>query len=561
MTARTHRSCTWRGGLFCIVVFCCLVGLSPVQAAKDGPLSPEDGKIGIFDLKAIRAVPLEAEVVAHREEDGIAVDEIRYTSRPGVRVFAILTYPQGKKRSPLMVFVRNAGAETRKVEAKNGFATLSVCAPANNRDPNKKLSTGGPPFNQFFTDDPEQSWYYHHVVALVRGLDYLETRAEVDMKNGVVIGFSTSGYVASLLHAVENRPRGYYTWHGCGPYVAPDGTSAGKPSTLSRKHYEMYCPAAYARYGASPIVVATALNDYYSILDAQIEFFANLRCPKTLAVAPNRGHDETSRKELNSSYIWQLHWQFFGPKPANVTDGTLTARAGRLWYSFKVASAKPPTFADVLFSYGKPGHWVGRTWHRVPAVKAGGSTYECEIPVYDPAMPLYALAQIQTDSLGTAAVCPQLLTPQSLGITAPTATYPKMLFDFEEPSDLYVQVGRPAFVPDAPMGKMAAAIAPFADGTVQLLNIEPFFWKGAKELRFKLKGDGNPGPVEVYFAADRGYWDFPRVTLVAPEATFEAGWNDYSIPLDGFVDLAELNCLVFVVPGRQTLLIDGVRWE
>jgi len=525
------------------------------------PLEPVDGKIGIFDLKKIHSLPLDPEIVKKTEDGVVISEEIRFTSRPGVRTFMIITYHKGMLKRPVSMNVRNYGVSSMVLEAKNSFVGVSVCAPSGNNDPTKKLTLGGPPFNQFYTDDPEQSWYYHYVVALTRAIDYLATRPEADVHNIMVQGYSTSGYVTNLLHAIDNRPVCYYTWHGTGYYTDANGQSGGKPAFLTRKQYLMYGPAAYAKYGSSPLYIASALNDYYAMFDGLIETYSTLRCPKGLAVAPNRGHAETERKELRSAPVWCSHWQFDAADLPVVHPGAATARNGHLVYTFSATSDEQPTHVEVLYSYGKPGRWVGRTWHRKTATKTAVNHYECTIPVYDPAIPLFAVAQLETQNIGVMANLPQYIEPANLGVTQADAIYPHLLLDFEDKSDLYITEGTPSFIADAPQGKVAAAITPFADGTVQLVNIEPFFWKNAKELRFYLKGDGKPGPVDLFFSSDRNYWDYAKVSLVLPEVNFDEGWKEYSVPLDAIANLDEVTTLVFAIPGRQMLYIDAVRWQ
>jgi hypothetical protein len=326
----------------------------------------------------------------------------------------------------------------------------------------------------------------------------------------------------------------------------------------------MYAPSAYAQYGTQPIFIANALTDYFATLDGLIEMYAKLRCPKLLSVAPNRYHATTSRNEFRGTGSWAYHWQSGGPPPPKITDGTVAVRDGKLWYSFRVGATQAIQRVELLYSYGQPGHWTGRTWHRAPAVKRG-IQYECEIPVYNPAVPCYAVAQIETAEYGGTANTPQLIEPAKLGITEGIA-YPTMLMDFEDASDLYIAAGTPTFIADAPQGKRAASIKPFHDGTVHLLNLEAFLWKNPQELRFYLKGDGKPGPVDVYLVYDTGYWldherkNYTKIPLVAEDEVFAAEWKEYTIPLDVVMDLEHVDSLFFQL-GTRPLLIDGIRWK
>ncbi len=547
-----------------ILFFCSALAVFAVPTEKylgPAPLQPVNGRIGIFDLKAIHNVPLDAEILSKREEDGVVIEEIAYTGRPGVRVYMVMTHKKGLLKRPVAIGALNVGTSTPIAEAKNTFVGVSVCPPCGNTDPAKKMTVGGPPFNQFFTDDPEESWFYHYVVALTRAFDYLETRPEADMTMITMSGFSTAGYAVNLLHAIEDRPACYITYHSAGYYTDPNGMSGGKPGFLTRKQYEMYGPAAYAKYGSSPIFICSALGDYFSMFDGLMELYANLRCPKRLAVAPNRGHLETGRNEFRHIWAWQGTWVFGGKPLAKVADGTVAVVNGELVYTFTTDYPAQPQYADVIYSYGKPGNWPGRVWHRRAAKKIAPGKYAFSIPVYNPDVPLYALAQIETADAGVVANTPMFIQPAAFGITRSIVVYPKMLLDFEDKDDLYIPVGRAQFVAGGISGDTAAMVTPFADGTVHLMNIEPVFWTTPKKLTVYLKGDGLPGGVVAYLSADRDYWKATPITLVPENGVFPAMWKQYSIPLDGIKDLKTMSTLVIKLTGHQSVLIDGVQWQ
>ena len=537
-----------------------LIGLAAGQAAPT--------KIGIFDLQAIRSVPMNVEVVKKTESNGVITEEIRFTGVPGVRSFAYFCYPKGGKKLPTNIAIRNYGAEARQDEAMTGFASWSVCAPEGNTDTTKKLTVGGARNTEAeqFTEDPNKSWVYQHVVSQLRGLDYLATRPEVDLKRVVVQGFSWSGYVGALWHAIDNRPVCYVTWNSTGYFADINGVSGDRKSRISRKLYEMYGPSYYAQYGTSPIFVGNALTDYFATLDGSIEMYRKLRSPKRFVYAPNRYHADTSRKEYGSSgaYMWQF--QGNGPTGPEVNEGTVENVSGKLVYKFTIDGSVKPERAEVMFSYGAPGNWTGRTWHRRPATFSGGA-YVCQIPVYDASVPLYAVAQIETKAFKASGNCPQFVDPRRLGISAPTAEYPKMLLDFEDKSDLYVSTGDVAFVDESISGKVAAQITPTVDGTPHLANIEPFLWKNAKELRFWLKGDGKPGPVSLYLTWNTNYTlekpmnNYVHLPIVPAGGTFKEGWQEFTIPIERIPNMMKVDALYFEVPSGRKLTIDGVRWQ
>lgn len=518
--------------------------LATLTAPRAGAI--QTGKIGIFDLDAIRSVPLDAAVTNHTEADGVATDEIRFTAMPGIRAFAYMSYPVGGRSLPTNVQVRNFGAETRRAEGASGFVGFSACAPQANQDPNAKLTLGGAKATEAFTDDPQKSWVYQHVVIQLRALDYLATRPEVDMTRVVVSGFSWSGFVSALLHALDNRPCAYVTWNSTGYFADVNGNSGDKPSRVTRKQYEMYCPSNYAQYGTQPIFIGNSITDYFATLDGAIEMYRKLQCPKQFVWAPNRYHADTSRKEYDAGGPWVWQYQGKGAKSPTVKEGAVEVRNGKLLYKYYIDYADAPTRTEVLYSYGGPGHWIGRTWHRMPATLQGTDGYVAEIPVYDPSVPIYIAGQIEVKSpldptkSEAAGNCPQLFLPKEGGVTQPSATYPTMLMDFEDQSDLYFGNGLPEFLSDgAPQGQYYASVEPFEDGTTHLMNIEPFLWPAtATELHFFLKGDGKPGPVNLFLVRDSDYYldkDRPsmwsEINIVKANQTFADGWHEFMIPL------------------------------
>ncbi len=537
----------------------------PALCATEPPLKPVDGKVGIFDLKAIHSVPLEPQIISKTVDGNIVTEQIRYTSEPGIRVFAYLSYPKGGRNLPVNMLARFVGAEPRKEDAGFGFMGFSVCAPNGNTDESKQESLGGDPLQNDFMDDPKQSWIYHHVVALTRGIDYLATRPEVNMNRLAMSGYSWAGYITALLHAIDDRPACYVTWHSTGYYADAEGYSGGIPSRIkSRKLYEMYAPSAYAAYGSKPIMVCIALTDYFATLDGLMEFMNKVRSPKQLCVAPNRYHANTSRNEFRAIGPFTDYYQNGRGKPPAMSAGLVTAKEGKLIYAFAHNSPEVPIYAEVLYSYGKPGNWTGRTWHRAGAKKTG-DRYECSIPVYNPAIPLFAVAQIETKQFGSVANTPQFIDPAKLGITAANAVYPNMLFDFEDKSDLYISVGSVGFV-TGQAGKAAAKIKPFQDGTVKLMNIEPFLWNNPKELRFWLYGDGKPGPLTLYMTCETSYWldherrYYTKIPILSDTATMSVGWHEYVIPLSMVRNLKLVDSLFFDV-GKRELIIDSISWR
>ena len=550
----------------------CSIGLIGMSAAH---VQSNSQVIGMFDLKDIHALPLDPEVISKTKQGDITIEKVRFAVLPGVKMVGTLTYKDGAKAMPGYAFVELFKVDPLVAEARGGFVGILVEPPTGNTDPKIPESVGGPvyhkpfDFNSQFLEDKNKSYIYQYTVALVRFFDYLATRPEVNLSTTVVTSYSWASTMVSLMRAIDDRPAGYVLFHGCGYYVDQNSLSAGLPVvlpyangqklTLSRKLYDMYCPAAYAAFGTKPLYMGTALDDSYTRLDAIIEMFGNLKAPKAFAFSPNREHMPTSRNEFNGYGAWVSNWIFGGQKPTTLSQGDIVTTTSKLTYHCSVDSKVALTHSELLVSYGTAGNWLGRTWHRFPMTQQG-SDLSAVIPVYDPAIPFYAIAQVETSQFGAIANGPQYLVPQKLGISQPSESYPSVLFDPAEKDDLYLRNGNPEWNADGPDGKGSVILTPGPEGTIHFQNIDGCLWKGKKSLSIWLKGDDKPGPIRAYLAYSPNYYleverhNYAPVDLVANGAKFSAGWNEYSIPLSKVGHVDEVSTLFFDTQKRKLQL-------
>lgn len=548
--------------------------LAAVVGANAQTPGIKNEKIGIYDLAAIHSIPLNAQTISKTEDSGIVYEKVRFSSVDGIRVFAILSYKKGLSKAPGIVAVQRFKADPHKIEASNGYFVISVAAPDGNMDESKDDSVGGPKYSAPFTiddqyrDNPKQSYIYQHTVALLRALDYLETRPEVNVGNTVVTGFSWPGLMVSTLHGLDDRPACYVLWHGLGFHADENGKSGGQTAQITRKQYEMYGAGTYCKLGKKPIYVGNALDDYFTKLDEIIDIYNNLNCEKAFSYAPNRHHHMTGRKEFTEFVpTWQTYWlRLFGmTKPGTIGEGTVKADGGKLIYTASVDCKEPLKWSEVLVSYGAPGNWMRRTWHSVPLVKTG-DVYQAEIPVYDPSVPVYAIGQIFTDKDNATGNGPQLIEPAKLGISAGNSTYPNVLFDPSTKSDFYIRTGDAAFVEDSGDGKGSAIVKTTEAPNVMFNNVEPKLWKGATELHLWLKGDGKAGDFNVYLSSDSNYYldkdvkAYTAINLVPTGSTMASGWKEYTIKLSDVSNLDQVTSIYFE-PGVHTLQLGTVSWK
>lgn len=563
------------GSLAALFLLC----FSTRAAAQEKPES-----IGIYNLKEIRSVPLNARTIGKTKKGNLLFEEVRFTSVPGVSIYMILSYKIGSRHLPGILVLDRFKAKPKEVEATNGYFGISVAPPSGNFDPQKRETVGGPKLNvktfsldDHYTANPNNSYIYHYTVALLRALDYLESRPEVDLSKTIVSGYSWPGLVVTHLHAIDDRPAGYTIYHGLGYYCDPNGLSGGRSASFSRKQYEMYGAGTYAKYGSRPIWVGLALDDYFSHLDSIMEVYKNLNCEKRFAYAPNRHHHGTQRGEFDypGPYPWQTYWQSTTGRPSVIDEGTVVYENGRVLYQTTLDLKDTLKTAEIYYSFGEPGNWMSRTWHAAELRKGEGGIYQAEIPIYDPKTPFYVVGQIFTSNslypggwvIGNGV---QFIEPEKMGVTSANAVYGKTLFDPSQKSDLYLRTGAVKWLGNGMNGGRSVNVNPYDPndhGMVHFQNIEPQFWKGAKELVVTLKGDGQVGPLNAYLAYDSGcYLDksaghYTRFELVPAGKPFSIGWREFVIPLNKVASLGKVSALFLEVAGPRSLQIGEISWR
>ncbi len=157
---------------------------------------------------------LHAEVRSTDTFEGYTIEKIVYQSRLGVFVTAHLYLPMGDGPFPAVLSPHGHWSYKKSepvVQARAiglalfGIATLVVDSPGYSCDANAQ--------NERISMGPHEDWFMCmgaplqgvYVWDLMRGIDYLETRNDIDAKRIGVTGASGGGTVAVYLFAVEPR--------------------------------------------------------------------------------------------------------------------------------------------------------------------------------------------------------------------------------------------------------------------------------------------------------------------------------------------------------------------
>ncbi len=168
--------------------------------------------LGIYPLPP--RTDLKSEVTGTIQRERYRIDKLRYESRPGELVTAHLYLPEGE--GPFPVILNPHGHwQYKKCEpvvqargislALQGFAALVIDSPGvswDDNDQNERKAMG-----------PHDDWFLQmgspvtgvYVWDLMRGLDYLETRPEIDSKRVGVTGASGGGLTSMYAFAVDTR--------------------------------------------------------------------------------------------------------------------------------------------------------------------------------------------------------------------------------------------------------------------------------------------------------------------------------------------------------------------
>lgn len=158
-------------------------------------------------LKTFRAVPLRATVKHLRDDAGVSLSEVFYDSVKKVRIHATLAVPAGGGKHPGLVIVPGLGdrgrAEWALEGARHGFTTLTLDLRGQGQ------SKGCPPdvVAIYMFSRLEDHFITGCVADVLRGVDFLAEREEVDARWLFVQGFSLGGGLSISVSALDSRIR------------------------------------------------------------------------------------------------------------------------------------------------------------------------------------------------------------------------------------------------------------------------------------------------------------------------------------------------------------------
>lgn len=152
-------------------------------------------------------MPLNAEVKEIKQTNSAIVYEVFYDSVNNVRLSGVLVIPKkGKKPYPLILYLHGYGMEREVPEMgiefvlqKGNYAIFSISA----QYLNERKKEGKDIFMPYLIES--RNAVIQTILDYRRGLDYLETRDDLDTKKIGLLGLSLGSIIGSTLMSVDNR--------------------------------------------------------------------------------------------------------------------------------------------------------------------------------------------------------------------------------------------------------------------------------------------------------------------------------------------------------------------
>ncbi len=199
------------GGMLCLLTVSQRF-LSQQEAQKDPPASrAEIESFSRTTLQKAAQEPLEAEVEPVTEPLPHRKFRVTYRSLGGIRIRAYLGVPirgEGPERGlPCIVTAPGYGGSQQGVmldDCQRGFAVLQVY-PRSQGESADLWKIDGPDKLTWHLDTPEGCYYQGAYVDVIRGIDYLLSRTDIDASRVGAMGTSQGGGIVLAVGALDSR--------------------------------------------------------------------------------------------------------------------------------------------------------------------------------------------------------------------------------------------------------------------------------------------------------------------------------------------------------------------
>jgi len=207
------------GALFVVGFSVALMGQATAPASLDAT------RANFLKLIERPRAPLAPEVKALPPLDGGLVQEhVTFAADPESRVTMLVVRPQASGKRPAMIFLHGTGGNKEqqlnrlKLLAQRGFVATAIDARYHGE---RAVAVPGPASSPYsnaifraFQTGKEHPFFFDTVWDVMRTIDYLQTRSDVDGSRIGVAGFSKGAVETYLAAAVEPRIAAAVAGHG-----------------------------------------------------------------------------------------------------------------------------------------------------------------------------------------------------------------------------------------------------------------------------------------------------------------------------------------------------------
>jgi dienelactone hydrolase len=514
------------------------------------------------------ALPLEVQTIRAWEENGAALQTLRFTGERAkgvpVRVFAIQGSPRNGKALPGVLHV-HGGGQTASLDwvrfwARRGYVCVSFdfCGPWQQRSEytdwgplsQGNMAQAGGGFQ--LRPTPRESSWYHWTLVSRRALTLLARHPQVDPQRLGVYGISVGGTLTWMIAGTDPRVKAAVPIYGCGYNYDRRNARWGLlvPSPDYNLFQRFLSPEAYAPNVSCPVLFQSATNDFHGLFDRAFESLGAVTGPAYQAFSPRTDHHIEPRegRDLPLWMDWHLKGGAAWPKSPNLHLSL--DRHGIPAADVTVDSAADVSEVNVYYALGDKRPQA-RFWRKADAVLEGNQR-RAALPVLDTWDDLRAFANV-TYRRGICLSTPlRHVIPAQLGKAQATLNWKadldygagvldhwKFLGAYTDPSlDWeYLKAGR-----DEKAGPFVAFNTDRLGDPVpvqlytHILGDPQFQGRDGWALAFKCRGDfTSDGLVVTIIEEDRSLRARSYAATI-PRKELVPGWREVSLPLARFVD-------------------------
>jgi dienelactone hydrolase len=382
---------------------------------------------------------LEIESLKKWEEDGIALEKLRFTgereSGQRVRVFALRGAPLQGVRLPGILHI-HGGGQTASLDwvrfwAKRGY----VCVSYDFTGPwaGRKEYTDWGPITQgnmakaqgglLVRPTPRSSSWYHWALIARRALTLLSYHPKVDREKLGIFGVSIGGTLCWLVAGTDERVKTAVPIYGCGYNYDRRKSTWGFPNpdadVVLFNH--VLAAEAYAPSIRRPLLLLDATNDFHGWMDDAYQALSQLHVTNRLAFTPRYNH-HIDADQAGNLPAW-MDWQLRGgpPFPAEPKLELRLSSDDQPLANVQPADGRNVAKVEVFYALGeKPP--PDRFWRKA-VVHKQGTAWQAPLPVMKTSDTLRAFANVSYQSGVCLSSNLARTTPSRLGSARATLTW------------------------------------------------------------------------------------------------------------------------------------------